>query len=271
MNEPDPAHDKSDGRGASVLLNGIAVLRSFTATDVELRVSEIARRVGLHKSTVSRILATLHQQGLVERDPETRRFRLGLEVVSLAGPLLSSLDVRRVAYPVLQNLADRTGETSALLLWNGTASVCVEQVPGRHLVGHSTPVGTRLTHALSASVQVFLGSQPEAEVAALLGNGTISDPSLVRGGVAAYLSRIREAAATGFAVNYGETLPDEVGVAAPVFDHRGCIAAAAQISAPRFRISRDALPRLGAMSAEAALEITTALGGNASNVTQQNR
>jgi IclR family transcriptional regulator, acetate operon repressor len=270
MIEPDPTQDKSEVHGASVLLNGIAVLRSFTATEVELRVSEIARRVDLHKSTVSRILATLQQQGLVERDPETRRYRLGLEVVSLAGPLLSSLDVRRVAYPILQKLAERRGETSALLLWNGTASVCVEQVPGRHLVGHSTPIGARLTHALSASVQVFLGNQPEAAVDELLSNGTIPDPHLA-GGVTAYLRRIREVAETGFAVNYGETLPDEVGVAAPVFDHRGAIAAAAQISAPRFRIARDDLPRLGALSSDAAREITAALGGSSANGPQQTR
>jgi IclR family transcriptional regulator, acetate operon repressor len=257
--EPDQA--RSDGRRASVLLNGIDVLRSFSATEAELRVSEIAQRVGLHKSTVSRILVTLQHEGLVERDPESRRYRLGLEVVSLAGPLLSNLDVRRVAYPVLQGLSESTGETSALMLWNGAASVCVEQLAGSHLVGHTTPVGMRFTSALSASVQVFFGAETDAQVAALLRAGTIALPRLTEAALAGYLYRIREAADRGYAINYGETSREEVGVAAPVFDHRGSIAAATQISAPRFRIPRDQLPRLGELSARAAGQITSVLGG----------
>ncbi|BAS13881.1 glycerol operon regulatory protein [Arthrobacter sp. Hiyo8] len=67
-----------DSKGASVLENAIAVLRSFTAEEPLLGVTEIAGRIGLHKSTVSRILATFEQEHLVERDPESRRFRLGL-------------------------------------------------------------------------------------------------------------------------------------------------------------------------------------------------
>ena len=60
-----------DARGASVIVNAVAVLRSFTADEPMLGVTEIASRVGMHKSTVSRILATFEQEHLVERDPDT--------------------------------------------------------------------------------------------------------------------------------------------------------------------------------------------------------
>ena len=83
---------KGDTKGASVIVNAIAVLRSFTADDPLLGVTEIANRVGLHKSTVSRILATFEQENLVERDADTRRFRLGLGLISVAGPLLAELE-----------------------------------------------------------------------------------------------------------------------------------------------------------------------------------
>src|SRR5512132_3005425 len=86
----------TDAKGASVVVNAIAVLRSFTADEPLLGVTEIANRVGLHKSTVSRILATFEQEGLVERDPDTRRFRLGLGLIAVAGPLLAELEERRV-------------------------------------------------------------------------------------------------------------------------------------------------------------------------------
>src|SRR5919112_1353556 len=78
-----------DTKGASVIVNAIAVLRTFSVDEPLLGVTEIANRVGLHKSTVSRILATFEQEHLVERDAETRRFRLGVGLIAVAGPLLA--------------------------------------------------------------------------------------------------------------------------------------------------------------------------------------
>lgn len=108
-----------------------------------LGVTEIANRVGLHKGTVSRILATFEQENLVERDEDTRRFRLGLGLIAVAGPLLAELEEHRVAYPVLSE------------------SICVEQIASRHQIKHTTPLGARYNDALSASVQVFLAIEPE--------------------------------------------------------------------------------------------------------------
>ncbi|WP_167040926.1 IclR family transcriptional regulator [Salinibacterium sp. ZJ454] len=251
----------SDARGASALRNSIAVLRSFSVDEPELGVSEIALRVGLHKSSVSRILATLEEEDLVERDSATRRFRLGLGIMSLAGPLLADLDVRRVAYPVLQELSERTGETSALMVWNGTEAVCVEQVPSRHLVKHTTPLGTRFNTALSSSVEVFLAAGEQAQARDLLSSGAIYYPGLDESGLEAYLFKLQDIAARGYAINYGGTSVEEVGVSSPVHDHRGSVIAAVLISAPRFRISRDQLSVLGEACVNAAQQVSSRLGG----------
>src|SRR3954451_3022163 len=155
------SNGKADTKGASVIVNAIAVLRSFTADEPLLGVTEIANRVGLHKSTVSRILATFEQENLVERDEDTRRYRLGLGLIAVAGPLLAELEERRVAYPVLRELTELTGETSALMMWNGPESMDVAQIPTRQQVKHTAPLGARYNVALSASVQIFLaGEQP---------------------------------------------------------------------------------------------------------------
>lgn len=138
-----------DSKGASVIVNAIAVLRTFSADEPLLGVTEIANRVGLHKSTVSRILATFEQEHLVERDAETRRFRLGLGLIAVAGPLLAELEERRVAYPVLRELSEQTGETSALMVWSGDESICVEQIASHHQIKHTTPLepGTTMPSA----------------------------------------------------------------------------------------------------------------------------
>jgi DNA-binding IclR family transcriptional regulator len=258
---PDEGSDPGEGRGISVLQNGIAVLRAFSVEEPLLGVSEIAGRIGLHKSTVSRILATLEQERLVERDPATRRFRLGLGIIAMAGPLLADLDVRRLAYPVLHELSRRTGETAALMVWDGGEAVCVEQVPSSHQVKHTTPLGTRYNTAASSSVQVFLAQLDPFEVRTLLLKGTIDLPGLTEAALEAYTLRLREVRDRGYALNYGESSLEEVGVAAPVRDHRGSPVAAVLLSAPRFRVSADQLAVLAEATAEAAAAVSSRLGG----------
>jgi DNA-binding IclR family transcriptional regulator len=252
-----------DAKGASVIVNAIAVLRTFTADEPLLGVTEIANRVGLHKSTVSRILATFEQEHLVERDPETRRFRLGLGLIAVAGPLLAELEERRVAYPVLRELTEQTGETSALMVWNGTESMCVEQIPSHQQIKHTTPLGARYRDAMSSSVQVFLASEPTERVRTLLRSGTITYPGLDDSSLEAYLIRLKDDMVRGWAINYGESSIDEVGVSAPVYDHRGDVVAAVLIPAPRFRVSQERLQSLGESCAAAARKVTARLGGRA--------
>ncbi|MDQ0767612.1 IclR family acetate operon transcriptional repressor [Pseudarthrobacter defluvii] len=254
-----------DAKGASVVVNAIAVLRTFTADEPLLGVTEIANRVGMHKSSVSRILATFEQENLVERDPETKRFRLGLGLIAVAGPLLAEMEERRVAYPVLRQLTEQTGETSALMLWNGDEAICVEQIASHHQIKHTTPLGARYRDAMSASVQVFLSTLPAERVRELLRSGTITFPGLDDAGLAAYEARLQDVARRGWAGNYGESSMDEVGVAAPVRDHRGDVVAAVLIPAPRFRVSKEQFEGLGEACMAAAAKVTTRLGGRAAS------
>lgn len=253
-----------DSKGASVISNVIDVLRCFTIEEPMQGVTEIAVQVGLHKSTVSRILATLENENIVERDPLSRRFRLGLGIITLAGPLLADLDVRKVAHPVLQDLSRQTGETTALVLWNDTESIAVEQVVSRNHVKHTTPLGTSYGTAFSASVQVFLALEEESRVRQLLRTRTVIHPSLDDGGLDAYLARLEKVRSQGYAVNYGETSPEEVGIAAPVHDHRGDACAAVLISAPRFRVDQEQLEQHVAAAVLAAEDVSRRLGGRAS-------
>lgn len=258
----DETHENnSDTRGIAALKNGIAVLRAFSAEEPVLGVSEIAAKIGLHKSTVSRILATLEAEDLVERDAGTRRFRLGLGVIGMAGPLLADLDVRRVAYPYLSELSQLVGETVALMVWDGSESVCVEQLPSRHQVKHTTPLGTRYNTAASSSVQVFLAHVDAFTLRRLVTSGAIDLPGADEAMLDDYARRLHEVTERGYALNYGETSLEEVGIAAPVFDHRDDPVAAVLVSAPRFRVSREQASAIGDAVREAARDITRRLGG----------
>lgn len=209
----------------SILLSGLRILESFTAAEPALRVGEIAERLGTHKSTVSRTLATLEEAGYVERDAQDRRYRLGWAVVSLAGPLLARLDVRHVALPELKKLTEATLESSALVVPDRGAAVIVELVPSPLPVKHVSDLGTRYVDPHDASVVVFSGSLVE-----------------------------------GLALNDGATSPHEVGIAAPVRDHRGDIVAGVLLAAPRFRYAEADPVVVAAAVRETALSISRRLG-----------
>ena len=247
---------------ASVLLNGLHVLEAFSIDQPILGVTEIARKVDQHKSTVSRILSTLERAGYVERDEGSGRFRLGLGLIVLAGPLLADLDVRRVALGSLQQLTERTAETSALMVWNGHESVVVEQVQSPKQVKHTAAIGTRYDTYESSSVKVFLAGMPPSDVARLFERrllvGTYDDHALE-----SYVAELTRVAEEGFAVNDGRTSVEEVGVAAPVYDHRGVVVAAVLLSAPRFRVPPSMLDILARSVAETAAEVSARLGGMA--------
>ncbi|OMH31489.1 IclR family transcriptional regulator [Tersicoccus sp. Bi-70] len=252
--------DDLGGRGPSAITNAVAALRCFTVDEPSLGVTEIAARIGVHKSTVSRVLANLEAEDLVERDPVTRRFRLGLGIIAVAGPLLARLEVRQVAYPVLTELAERTRETAALMVWDGHGSVSVEQIPSTRLIKHTAALGSRYATTGSASVQVFLAAMPDEDVRTLLRDGAVTGPQHddALGDLADLLATVR---ADGYAVNYGMTSDDEVGVASAVQDHRGTVVAAVLVSAPRYRTPREAIPALGLTCREAADAVSGRLGG----------
>ncbi|RAX48260.1 IclR family transcriptional regulator [Arthrobacter sp. AQ5-05] len=234
MGKTQQVSENTQGVAAS-LLNGLAVLEAFSIENPVLGVTEIANRVNLHKSTVSRILNGLAETGYIQRDEQTGRFRLGLGLIMLSGPLLADLDVRRAALPYLEGLTSATRETAAISVWNGKEAIVVEQVASPHQVKHTAAIGTRYSRYESSSVRVLLAELPPAEVQRLLGDGTmtIEADSTAPHPVAAHLEQVRE---TGYAVNDGYTTDEEYGVSAPVRDYRGIVVGCITVSAPRSRV-----------------------------------
>lgn len=223
---------------AASLLNGLGVLEAFSVEKPVLGVTEIAQKVNLHKSTVSRILTGLAKAGYVERDEETGRFRLGLGLIGLAGPLLAELDVRRAAHADLEALTAITGETSALAVWNGVEAIVVEMIPSPHQVKHTAAIGTRYGQYESSSVRVFLAQLPFARVEQLLEAGQItrSPESGPDGGHRQHLAIVKE---QDYAVNDGFTSFEEVGISAVVRDYRDEVLACITVKAPRSRTGPD--------------------------------
>src|SRR5204863_5387298 len=108
-----------DGNAVRSVDRAAALLLALGESQGEAGVTELARRLGLHKSTASRLLATLQRRGLVEQDDESGKYRLGLVVIRLAERAERTLDLRSIAMTELERLARLTRETVSLGILDG--------------------------------------------------------------------------------------------------------------------------------------------------------
>ena len=252
----------SNGADASVLTlkRGLAILDAFSNRPQHLGVNEIARLVNLHKSTVSRLCATLEQMGYLERD-ENGKFHLGKRVYQLAGAGASAPDLRAAGRPILQNLVDTTGETAHLAVLAGMELITIDVVEGHHLMRMQGRIGQRQLFHASALGLAILAGLAVWRVDELLGKGplvrltqhTIVDRTQLR-------QRLGEIRTQGYSVDFEGVEEGLRCVGAAVRDGGGSIVGAVSVSGPRHRLGPEAIARIGPQVRAAADELATRLG-----------
>ncbi len=237
-----------------------ALLRALSDSTPEMGVSELSRRVNLHKSTVSRLLSTLEHEGLVERVAGSDKFRLGYEFARLAGQLPHFGDLRETARPMLQELATASEETVHLAVLDGEEIVNVEQISGRRLVRDTDWVGRRTPLHCVANGKALLAFLPAAEIDRVLSHplARFTERTITRRtALKAELSRARR---RGFATALGEIEPGLYAVAAPIWNREGRVVAAVSVSGPSYRLTPRNLAHLGALTRATADKISLRLG-----------
>ncbi|HUE68957.1 MAG TPA: IclR family transcriptional regulator [Candidatus Acidoferrum sp.] len=220
--------------------------------------AELARGLGVHRSTALRLLATLERHALVERDSRTARYRLGRRLPQLASVVTGEFDLRYIARPICERLAAASGETATFELLIGDDIVPIEQATASNSVVTVNWLGRRYPVHCTASGKAFLafgqGAVRErllAEPLARITPRTVTDP----GKLAAQLEQARHA---GVARTHEELEMGLDAIAAPVFGPDGEMVAALDVSGPSHRLAkRSDLDRL---TAEAAAELSRKLG-----------
>src|SRR4051795_9321744 len=121
-----PGTPRNTARSQS-LERGLAILSAFRSGRPLLGVSDVARDVGLSRSTTHRYIATLAGLGYLQQDPPTRKYRLGPRVLDLGFSAINSMDLRELAAPHLQALSDETGHTVNMAVLDGADIVYIER------------------------------------------------------------------------------------------------------------------------------------------------
>lgn len=211
------------------LERAIDVLEVLENARTPLRLSEIARRAGLHVATTQRILVVLERRGRVEHDGIT--YRTGVAMLFGAHAYLFSSALAQSARPVLQELASETGLTASLFVRTGWSRAVIARVEGARPLRYELPLGERLPLHLGAG-KVLAADMPRDEIKQLLDEtGPIVTADGRRVTRKAFMAEIAKIRQQGYGIARSERVPGMSSVAAPVLRPDGSYAGATQISA----------------------------------------
>lgn len=231
-----PTTGESASRHVAAVERAVAVLEALADGAADLGTNEIARRTGINPSSVSRLLATLAAGNLVQADPETGRYRLGLRLFQLGNAAVARVGLQGLARPHLVALAETTGETATLSVPGEREAMTVDFVQGASSVQSVARLGRPSVAHATAVGKVYLAYGGELPAGPLPGytDRTIRN----RQTLAEDVARVSE---RGWAQALGEREPDLNAIAAPVLDSRGELVAILGVQGPAGRFDRRAI------------------------------
>ena len=244
----------------SSVTNAVRVLKAFSSTEREWGVSDLARRLDLGKSTVHRLLTTLTDEGMLDQNLETGRYRLGLVVYDLAAALTTQHDLHEAVLAPMSSLRNRTGETVQVAVLDGRQVVYVERLDSPNTLRMFLEIGRRNSAHCSGTGKALLAFLPRDDLDRLLKGWelqkkteyTITSIKKLR----TELEQIRN---QGFAENRHESEVGVISVAAIIRDAGGRPIAAISVAGPAERMDSMRL-ELAHTTMEAAAVVSRRLG-----------
>ena len=234
----------------------LQMLSAFDETRQELGVRDFASLLDVHKSTASRLAATLVHGGFLERAADGERFVLGRQAARIGLLAVGGRALTDAARPIMDALAAETGETVVLSVPAGDEALDIAQTESSHVIGATAWIGRRTPLHASSDGKALLAFGAARLPAGRLGRvsqHTITDREVLE-------EQLAEARARGWSVAVGDYEEGLNGVAAPVFSNgSGCVAALS-VSGPAYRIPVERLSELGARCVAAAGAVSARLG-----------
>ncbi len=233
----------------------LEVLSCFSNRTPLLSMTQIAEMVGINKSTVHRLLATLEKKRFVERDPLTGLYSPGLRLFQLANLALEHNNLRRLAGPSLQRLCEREHENVNLAVLDDTHVTYIEVIESAQRVKLEAKTGQRLPAFCTASGKAILAFLPEEKINAVLEPGMpVYTPTTLatREKFMADMSLIRQ---RGFAISEQEYEDGINAIAVPVFNANKEPVASVSVAGPAYRLTRQQMIAISGHVIETANEI----------------
>ena len=239
----------------------IDILDVYGQQGGEIGVTEVARRLRMNKSTVTRVMSTLQTGGYLAQDRESRKYRLGGKILALSAIMLSTMEVRGIAAPYIRELSKRINETVDIYITEGEHRVCIDRIESTHDVRTSFRIGNRATLYAGAPGKVLLAFLPDEKREEViqhltlkkLAANTITDKHKLR----KELDKIRK---LGVSISLGEILDMFTGISVPIRDHTGEVVAAIGVSGLSVRFTPETIKEYLSLAKQTAKGISKELG-----------
>jgi IclR family KDG regulon transcriptional repressor len=257
----DPKNSPKGGRLSSVA-TAMLLLKCFTDEHYELGIGALSRQLGLAKSTVHRLAATLLEAGMLDQNKENGKYRLGLTVFELGSLARRKMDLYNEAKVFLHELRKQTGESVNLAIMRDDSLIYLNSLESQSAIKVRSHMGMRLPAHCAAEGKVLLAYGAVDDMSRIIGRGlgmqtpnTITDQNAFREELGAVENR-------GYGTDFEESEIGVRSIAVPVFSGNNEIAAAVGIAGPVQRLSkRTMMSCLPALSA-AAESISMRLGAS---------
>ncbi len=230
--------------GLKSVAHALDLLDCF-AVDEELGVSEVARRLGVAKSTAHRLLTTLASRGLIEQSVPTGRYRLGLHLFELGHLAVSRLELRRRSLTMLEELREVSGWTVHLSIAQGTDTLFLERLPTLRGMQVMSEYRRRWPLHATSSGKALCAYDPEAAQARIAAGFPVYTTHTINN-AARFREELAAVRRVGYSTAREEVMYKMASVAAPVLDQHGVAIAAISItgSVEELSVHKDRQVRL---------------------------
>ena len=231
------------------------VLSCFSHQTPELTMTQIAEQIGINKSTVHRLLATLEGKRFVERDPVTGIYRLGIRSLQMAYLTLGHNDLRQLAAPFLHHLCKQYRENVNLAVLDGADVIYIDVIESPQRVKLAAAIGQRLPAFCTASGKAILACMPQENVQRILELGMPRHTQHTLDSPEAFFENMYHTRERGYAISEQEFEEGINAVAAPIFFDNKQPVGSISVAGPSYRFTHDRMIEIGAMVVATAQEI----------------
>ena len=241
--------------------HALDVLEQFAGEHDELGVTELSKRLKLHKNNVFRLLATLESRGYIEQNKATENYRLGIRCLQLGQTYVMQMGLLRQAHPIIESLAHAANETAFVAILRKTCVVPLDAVEAKRPVRMTSHVGEALPLHCTAAGKVQLAFISDADLREALLEGlprftdhTITDQQIL-------LQQLKRIAEQGYSVELGEHIVEVHSIAVPIRDYTRNVVGSLAVSGPAHRMNSERLEKeIAPLMQKAGKELSSRLG-----------
>lgn len=244
------------------LERALTLLNKLSEYPEGIQISRLAEQVGLTKSTVHRLLATLTNMNYTIKDEETDKYKIGLQVLFLSRNLINNINVVTIAKPFLEKLCQEVNETIHLCIEDRGEVIYIDKIESNQTIRMYSRIGSRAPIYCTAVGKVLLSGMDQDKK-----NETISKMKFIPKTPTTitskeeFLEEIEKVDSQGYALDNSENEASLMCIAFPIFDHNGKIIASFSVSGPNNRVTPELIETtlIGKMK-QCSIEISRNLG-----------